>query len=220
MDSSNFSAAPRDVVVAMTTTPNNTPTPTSPSTALWEKETSPQTAAALAAAIQAEADADALPPTSSAAAGRSGDGMLSLPPSSCSGAIPHGDGGGSASFTATCTTFLAGVVPPGGIRSSIFNLAGASIGAGILGLPAASNDAGLLLAFLLLLLITVFSVYSMYLLAVAAENTHIHSFEQMGKIVPLLDVFGGGRKRTGGVRVGRSRPPQLGGGVAASTFPM
>ena len=73
------------------------------------------------------------------------------------------------------------IVPPGGIISGAFNMASASIGAGILGLPAASDSAGLVLAMIYLVIITYLSVFSMYILALAAQSTRIKSFEGMAR---------------------------------------
>ncbi|KPA78822.1 amino acid permease (AAT1.2) [Leptomonas pyrrhocoris] len=73
------------------------------------------------------------------------------------------------------------IVPPGGILSGAFNMASASIGAGILGLPSATDSAGLILAMIYLVIITYFSVFSMYILALAAQSTRIKSFEGMAR---------------------------------------
>lgn len=73
------------------------------------------------------------------------------------------------------------VIPPGGILSSAFNMASSSIGAGILGLPAATNSAGLVLAMIYLVVITFFSIFSMHILAIAAQKTNIRSFEGMAR---------------------------------------
>lgn len=73
------------------------------------------------------------------------------------------------------------VLPPGGVLSSAFNMASASIGAGILGLPGATNSAGIALAMIYLLIITFFSVYAMRILAIAAEKTHIRTFEGLSR---------------------------------------
>ncbi|KPI83170.1 amino acid permease (AAT11) [Leptomonas seymouri] len=73
------------------------------------------------------------------------------------------------------------VVPPGGILSGAFNMASASIGAGILGLPSAGDSSGLVLAMIFLVIITYFSVFSMYILALAGQSTHIKSFEGMAR---------------------------------------
>lgn len=73
------------------------------------------------------------------------------------------------------------VVPPGGILSGAFNMASASIGAGILGLPSATDSCGMVLAIIFLLIITYLSVFSMYILALAAQSTRIRSFEGMAR---------------------------------------
>ncbi|RNE96726.1 amino acid transporter, partial [Trypanosoma conorhini] len=44
------------------------------------------------------------------------------------------------------TASLATIIPPGGMLSTVFNLASICIGAGILGLPAASNSSGVVMA--------------------------------------------------------------------------
>lgn len=58
-------------------------------------------------------------------------------------------------------------------------MAAASIGAGILGLPSATEATGLVLAMIILLIITLYSVFSMYILALAAQQTRLKSFEGM-----------------------------------------
>lgn len=72
-------------------------------------------------------------------------------------------------------------IPNGGILSGAFNMASSSIGAGILGLPAAADTSGLLMAVLYLIIITFFSIFSMYLLAIAARRSNIRSFEGMAR---------------------------------------
>ena len=81
----------------------------------------------------------------------------------------------------TVVSVVHKIVPPGGITSGAFNMAGASIGAGILGLPAATDSAGLVLAMIYLVIITYLSVFSMYILALAAQSTRIRSFEGMAR---------------------------------------
>ncbi|CBZ29237.1 amino acid permease [Leishmania mexicana MHOM/GT/2001/U1103] len=73
------------------------------------------------------------------------------------------------------------IVPPGGILSGAFNMASSSIGAGILGLPAATDSAGIIPAMIFLVVITYFSVFSMYILALASENTRIKTFEGLAR---------------------------------------
>lgn len=76
---------------------------------------------------------------------------------------------------------IAKIIPPGGIMAGAFNMASVSIGAGILGLPSATDAAGIVLSMILLAIITFYSVYSMYILAEAAHNTGIKSFEGMAR---------------------------------------
>ncbi|ORC86734.1 amino acid transporter [Trypanosoma theileri] len=73
------------------------------------------------------------------------------------------------------------VIPPGGVLASAFNLASSSIGAGILGLPAATNKSGLVMALVYLAFITFFTIYSMNALGVAAQRTQIRSFEGVAR---------------------------------------
>lgn len=58
-------------------------------------------------------------------------------------------------------------------------MASASIGAGILGLPSATEATGLALAIIILLIVTLYSVFSMYILGLAAQQTRLKSFEDM-----------------------------------------
>ncbi|ORC87356.1 amino acid transporter [Trypanosoma theileri] len=73
------------------------------------------------------------------------------------------------------------IVPYGGFVSSVFNLASVCVGAGILGLPAAANSSGLLMAIMYLLVISCFAVFSLYILCKTMEKTGIRSFESMAK---------------------------------------
>ncbi|GET91179.1 amino acid permease [Leishmania tarentolae] len=80
-----------------------------------------------------------------------------------------------------CLKAVYVIVPPGGILSGAFNMASASIGAGILGLPAATDSAGIILSMIFIVIITYFSVFSMYILALASENTGIKTFEGLAR---------------------------------------
>lgn len=73
------------------------------------------------------------------------------------------------------------IVPTGGVLSGAFNMASVSIGAGILGLPSATDTSGIVLSMILLGIITFYSVYSMHILALAAQNSRIKSFEGMAR---------------------------------------
>ncbi|XP_050340145.1 probable sodium-coupled neutral amino acid transporter 6 [Bactrocera neohumeralis] len=90
----------------------------------------------------------------------------------------------------TVKSILNVLIPYGGMLSTGFNLASTSIGAGILGLPAAFNNAGTIMATIYIVLITAETVYSMRLLAQVADKTGLRSFEEMGKYLlhPHADV--------------------------------
>ncbi|CAD2213693.1 Transmembrane amino acid transporter protein/Tryptophan/tyrosine permease family, putative [Angomonas deanei] len=81
------------------------------------------------------------------------------------------------------------ILPPGGILSSAFNLASSSIGAGILGLPAASNTSGLGMAMIYLVIMTFFTIFSMHILAIVQLKTGINSFEAIAR-----QLFPGGKR--------------------------
>ncbi|KAH9584219.1 Amino acid transporter [Trypanosoma melophagium] len=72
-------------------------------------------------------------------------------------------------------------IPDGGFLSGVFNLAGGSLGAGILGLPSAFHASGILMGTLYLIVIYLLTVLSMDVLARAAKKTGIRSYEAMGR---------------------------------------
>ncbi|ESL06046.1 amino acid permease [Trypanosoma rangeli SC58] len=72
------------------------------------------------------------------------------------------------------------LVPDGGVVSGVFNLAAGSLGAGILGLPTAFRDSGVVAGTIYLFIIYLFTVLSMNLLARTAVKTGIHSYEKTG----------------------------------------
>ncbi|KAG8341261.1 putative amino acid transporter [Trypanosoma vivax] len=74
---------------------------------------------------------------------------------------------------------LAKVIPPGGLVSTTFNFASVCIGAGILGLPAAANATGLIMAVLYNMLFALFTTYSLYCIAVQMEKHNFRSMESM-----------------------------------------
>ncbi|KPI90307.1 putative amino acid transporter aATP11 [Leptomonas seymouri] len=82
------------------------------------------------------------------------------------------------------------MIPYGGMLSSGFNMASTCIGAGILGLPAAFNSVGIIMATVYLVLITAETAYSMRLLAQVSEKTGLRSFEEMAKnlLHPRADI--------------------------------
>ncbi|KEG05717.1 putative amino acid transporter, partial [Trypanosoma grayi] len=98
---------------------------------------------------------------------------------------------------------MSRIIPPGGLLSTVFNLSSICVGAGILGLPAAANNSGLLMAFVYPVIIVVLSVYSLYCLAVQMERFGLRTYEDVSRTllgpgfdhftaaVRLLNTFGG-----------------------------
>nr|CCD14193.1 unnamed protein product [Trypanosoma congolense IL3000] len=93
----------------------------------------------------------------------------------------HGDAkeGGTRTL-ASCITTL---IPPGGMVSTVFNLSSICIGAGILGLPAAANSGGLIMAFIYPLIIVLVSVQSLYCIAAQVEKHSLKSYEGMARVL-------------------------------------
>lgn len=90
----------------------------------------------------------------------------------------------------TVGKLLQVMIPYGGMLSSGFNMASTSIGAGILGLPAAFHSVGIIMATVYLVLITAETAYSMRLLVQVSEKTGLRSFEEMAKhlLHPRADI--------------------------------
>lgn len=84
-----------------------------------------------------------------------------------------------ASIMSTVGAFFTKVFPPGGMLFCILSIASTSIGAGILGLPDAFSQTGILMSFAYLVAITAQTVYSMHILVGLADETGLHSYEQM-----------------------------------------
>ncbi|KEG10439.1 putative amino acid transporter [Trypanosoma grayi] len=75
------------------------------------------------------------------------------------------------------------VVPYGGLLSSTFNLASATLGAGITSLPAAFNLSGVVMSSIYLIFVTIATVYSMNLLAKVIHKTGAQTFEQAARLL-------------------------------------
>lgn len=72
-------------------------------------------------------------------------------------------------------------LPAGSVRSSVFNLCSATLGAGALSIPYAFQSSGLLIGLLLLTFIYVLSCYSISLLISSSLQTQTQSYEQMAQ---------------------------------------
>ncbi|KPA74217.1 amino acid transporter putative (AAT19) [Leptomonas pyrrhocoris] len=71
------------------------------------------------------------------------------------------------------------VVPPGGLIASSFTLGSSTLGAGILGLPAAFNSMGLATALIVLVVVVVLTIFSLWLLARCAAITKVRTYEDV-----------------------------------------
>ncbi|CCW71611.1 unnamed protein product [Phytomonas sp. Hart1] len=87
-----------------------------------------------------------------------------------------------SSILSTVIALLTTLVPYGGMISTIFSVAATSVGAGIMGLPAAFSSTGIIMAIVYLILITAETIYSMRLLAQAADKTKLRSYEEMSAL--------------------------------------
>ncbi|ESL08194.1 amino acid transporter [Trypanosoma rangeli SC58] len=86
---------------------------------------------------------------------------------------------------------VAGIVPYGGLVSNAFNLASATLGAGIVALPSGFRDSGIIVASLLLALCCACTVYSIRLLVLTKDKTGFRSYEEMaqGLFIRGVDYF-------------------------------
>lgn len=76
-----------------------------------------------------------------------------------------------------CQRFLEFIIPPGGMVASAFTLGSSTLGAGILGLPAAFHSMGLATGLIVLLIVVVLSIFALWLLARAADTTGDRTYE-------------------------------------------
>jgi len=90
------------------------------------------------------------------------------------------------------------LLPAGSVRSSVFNLCSATLGAGSLSLPLAFSEAGYALSFFLLFLASGLTVFSIWLLIDVYERTDIRTYEEsteslagptMRRLVEVLTIL-------------------------------
>lgn len=77
--------------------------------------------------------------------------------------------------------FLETVMPRGGLFSNSFNLASASLGAGIITLPWAFRATGVVMGTVYLIIMTIFTVYTVTIMGYVMEKTGFRAFEQMSR---------------------------------------
>ena len=79
------------------------------------------------------------------------------------------------------TSPLSALMDPGSTAGATLNLAIATVGAGLLSLPVAFYDAGIVLALGTLLVVAVFTVISIRFLTQATHKLNLHSYEDLSR---------------------------------------
>lgn len=80
-------------------------------------------------------------------------------------------------------TRIPSLLPHGGLASSGFNLASATLGAGTLALPSAMQASGWVITLIFLVICALATLYTIRLLAVTADHTGLMSFEEMSRVL-------------------------------------
>ncbi|ORC86943.1 amino acid transporter [Trypanosoma theileri] len=83
--------------------------------------------------------------------------------------------------------FVGSIIPYGGLLSTTFNLASATLGGGVISLPAAFQMSGVVMSIILLVLVTACTVYSVGLMMEAVELTGYNSYADLSR-----NLFGRG----------------------------
>lgn len=73
------------------------------------------------------------------------------------------------------------IIPHGGLVSNSYNLASATLGAGIVSVPSGFHDSGIIVSVVLLAVVCALTIYSLRLLAIAKEKTGLRSYEEMAR---------------------------------------
>lgn len=85
------------------------------------------------------------------------------------------------STAATAFARVRNVVPHGGLIANVYNLASATLGAGIVSMPSGFHDSGLVVSIILLVVVCTCTIYSIHLLAVAKDKSGLRSYEEMAR---------------------------------------
>lgn len=96
------------------------------------------------------------------------------PTSTASGAFPHSRPKG-------IIRSIVSLVPHGGVVANIYNLASATLGAGIVSVPSGFHDSGIIVSVILLIVVCVCTIYSIRLLALTKDKTGLRSYEEMAR---------------------------------------
>lgn len=76
---------------------------------------------------------------------------------------------------------MCNIVAYGGTAANVYTLASATLGAGIVSVPAGFYQSGIIVSSILLFFVYLCTVYSIRLLAVAKDKTGLRSYEEMAK---------------------------------------
>lgn len=88
---------------------------------------------------------------------------------------------GVGSLLAPLAGWCGRAIPHGGFVANVYNLASATLGAGILSVPSGFAASGIAVSVLLLLALCVCTVYTLWLLVAAKERTGLRSYEELAR---------------------------------------
>lgn len=76
---------------------------------------------------------------------------------------------------------VTSVVPHGGLIANMYNLASATLGAGIVSVPSGFHDSGVVVSVFLIVIVCACTIYSIHLLGAAKLKTGLRSYEEMAR---------------------------------------
>ncbi|KPI90102.1 L-Lysine transport protein L-Lysine transport protein (AAT16) [Leptomonas seymouri] len=76
---------------------------------------------------------------------------------------------------------VTSVIPHGGMIANVYNLASATLGAGIVSVPSGFRDSGVVVSVVLLFIVCACTIYSIHLLGAAKLKTGLRSYEEMAR---------------------------------------
>ena len=76
---------------------------------------------------------------------------------------------------------VTSIVPHGGLIANIYNLASATLGAGIVSVPSGFHDSGVVVSVVLLVVVCACTIYSIHLLGATKLKTGLRSYEEMAR---------------------------------------
>jgi len=73
------------------------------------------------------------------------------------------------------------LIPHGGLVANVYNLASATLGAGIVTVSSGFHDSGIIVSTVLLVVVCILTIYSIRLLGVVKDKTGLRSYEEMAR---------------------------------------